>query len=201
MRGYMLAILVVSLVGCTSSTPERSNDLCAVFKEKRGWYRAALRAEKRWEISIPVAMAFIYQESGFRAFAKPPRKKLFGFIPWKRPSSSLGFSQATKPAWEDYLKATDQKYTSRVNFRDSIDFVGWYNHLSSGELEITRADAFHLYLAYHEGRTGYKRRGWTQKEPLKNIARKVASRADKYAEQFGSCRKKLRKGPWWWPFA
>ncbi|GIS77447.1 MAG: hypothetical protein CM1200mP13_08060 [Candidatus Pelagibacterales bacterium] len=35
-------------------------------------------------------------ESDFDWLAKPPRQKIFKIIPYKRPSSSLGYSQAVK---------------------------------------------------------------------------------------------------------
>ena len=39
-------------------------------------------------------MAIIKQESSFIADAKPDRRKLLGFIPWKRKSSARGYAQA-----------------------------------------------------------------------------------------------------------
>ena len=36
------------------------------------------------------------KESDFNWLAKPPRKKIFKVVPFKRPSSSFGYSQAVK---------------------------------------------------------------------------------------------------------
>ena len=40
--------------------------------------------------------SFRKKESDFNWLAKPPRTKLFKVIPFKRPSSSFGYSQAVK---------------------------------------------------------------------------------------------------------
>ena len=45
-------------------------------------------------------------ESDFDWLAKPPRHKLFKVIPFKRPSSSFGYSQAIKGTWEQYKNET-----------------------------------------------------------------------------------------------
>ena len=48
------------------------DNICLIFAEKADWFDDAARAE-RWDIPIPVLMAIMYQESSFRAKAKPPR--------------------------------------------------------------------------------------------------------------------------------
>ena len=45
---------------------------------------------------IYVQLAIIKMESDFDWLAKPQRQKLFKVIPFKRPSSSFGYSQAVK---------------------------------------------------------------------------------------------------------
>ena len=62
--------------------------------------------------------------------AKPPRQKIFKVIPFKRPSSSFGYSQAVKGTWEQY-KETGNKLATRARFKDSVDFIGWYTNKSS----------------------------------------------------------------------
>ena len=71
-------------------------------------------------------MAFIYQESSFQANIKPERTKLLGTIPWRRPSSSVGYSQALKNTWQDYKDETGNMWARRSSFNDSADFIGWY---------------------------------------------------------------------------
>ena len=64
------------------------------FEEKDDWYDDAADARDEWGSPIPVMMAIMHQESRFQADAKPPRKKLLGFIPGSRLSSAYGYSQA-----------------------------------------------------------------------------------------------------------
>ena len=71
-------------------------------------------------------MSFVYQESSFKANAKPEREKVLGFIPWLRPSSASGYSQALTKTWEDYKDETGNTRANRKNFNDSADFIGWY---------------------------------------------------------------------------
>ena len=54
-------------------------------------------------------------ESDFDWLAKPPRHKLFKVIPYKRKSSSFGYSQAIKGTWEQYKKETGNKLTQNIN--------------------------------------------------------------------------------------
>ena len=49
-----------------------------------------------------IQLAFIKFESDFHWLAKPKRQKLFKIIPFKRPSSSFGYSQAVKGTWKQY---------------------------------------------------------------------------------------------------
>ena len=122
----ILIILVLILSACVSSPPEKPDNICDIFQEKRSWYKAAIRSEKRWKLPPYVLMAFIHQESSFQAKIKPKRNKLLGFIPWTRPSSSVGYSQALKNTWQDYMNETGNSRAKRTNFSDSADFVGWY---------------------------------------------------------------------------
>ena len=64
-------------------------------------------------------------ESDFDWLAKPPRQKIFKIIPFKRPSSSFGYSQAVKGTWEQYKIETGNKLATRVRFKDSVDFIGY----------------------------------------------------------------------------
>ena len=65
-------------------------------------------------------------ESDFDWLAKPERNKIFKIIPYKRPSSSFGYSQAVKGTWKQYKKETNNPLAIRNRFKDSVDFIGWY---------------------------------------------------------------------------
>lgn len=202
-RSLLLILLFSLLAGCASRPPSKPADLCQVFREKDGWfddwYDAADDAESRWSIPIPVMMATMYQESGFRAKARPPRRRILWVIPWKRPSSAYGYAQVLETTWDGYRKATGRGGADRDDFSDAIDFIGWYHDTSAKKLRIARDDAYALYLAYHEGHGGYARGTFKGKKWLVDVARKVDTQAKRYDAQLASCRREF-EGPWWWPF-
>jgi hypothetical protein len=167
-----LLILSIFMTSCVSSPPEKPDNICDIFKEKRGWYKAAIETEKRWKLPPYVLIAFIYQESSFQAKIKPERKQLLGFIPWLRPSSSVGYSQALKNTWKDYKDETGNSWANRTDFSDSADFVGWYASKGFYQGFIT-TDARSLYLAYHEGYGGFKKKTYRKKQWLVTVADRV----------------------------
>jgi len=139
-------------------------------------------------------MAMMYQESRFQAKAKPPRKKIFGFIPGPRPSSAYGYSQAKKSTWKEYKSSAGNYGADRDDFEDAIDFVGWYNNKSKQRSGISRNDAYRLYLAYHEGHGGYNRGTYRKKKWLIDVARKVERKANTYQQQLNGCEEDLKSG-------
>ena len=200
LRRILLMLCCVAVVaGCATAPPGRSDNICLIFAEKADWFDDAARAERRWDISIPVLMAIMYQESSFRAKAKPPRLKVFGVIPWKRPSTAYGYAQVKNETWEEYVEAEGGLLSDRDDFRDAIDFMAWYNRASVKELGLKPTDAYSLYLAYHDGRGGFRRGTWRSKGWLIETAKKVQARANRYETQLRGCRKSL-ESPWWWPF-
>jgi hypothetical protein len=196
----VLVLILLGLAGCTSSPPEKPDNLCEIFYEKDSWYKDAKKASRRWGSSIPVMMAFIHQESAFRSRAKPPRTKILWVIPGPRPASAYGYSQATDDTWGMYKRATGRWGADRNDFDDAIDFIGWYNDQSFRRNKITKTDANNLYLAYHEGHGGFAKRSFAKKQWLKDVSNKVAARAGNYAQQLKECEKKLDRGFFSWLF-
>jgi hypothetical protein len=136
-------------------------------------------------------MAIINQESAFIADAEPPRPVILGFIPWFRSSSAYGYAQAKDETWAEYQQRANNSWANRESFADSCDFVAWYCDYSHKKLGISAEDTRNLYLTYHEGITGYKRKTYTQKPWLINIAQKVQQRAARYDQQLATCRQEL----------
>ncbi|AQA18820.1 hypothetical protein BST95_11795 [Halioglobus japonicus] len=189
-------LLLLILSGCATSPPSNQNNLCEIFREKKGWYDDAADARKEWGSPISVMMAIMYQESRFVAKAKPPRKKIFGFIPGPRPSDAYGYSQAKKSTWKDYKRSSGNYGADRDDFADAIDFIGWYNHQSNRRNGISKSDPYRLYLAYHEGHGGYSRGSYRSKDWLQGVARKVQKKADTYGGQLRSCEEDLKDDGW-----
>ena len=192
-RLYWLLPLLLLLSACASTAPRNITNVCAIFDEKRSWYRAAKSAEARWQVPIAVNMAFIYQESSFRARARPERNRLLWIFPGPRPSSAYGYAQALDSTWAEYEERSGNHRASRADFADAIDFVGWYNANSQRISGIANHDARNLYYAYHEGNGGFQRGSYRSKEWLLQAADRVQSNATRFDSQLASCRADLDK--------
>lgn len=194
-----LVTAALLLGACATAPPPQPDDICAIFRDKSGWYQDSVAARKNWRSPIPVMMAIMHQESRFQSQAKPPRTKILGFIPGPRPSSAFGYSQAKKATWGDYQLSSGNYGADRDDFDDAIDFIGWYNNTSGKRSNIAVDDSYHLYLAYHEGHGGFNRRTFKNKAWLKAVASKVSAMAGRYRVQLQRCEKSLKKS-WWNPF-
>ena len=189
-RSYFLILLAIFITGC-SSIPQNTSNSCSIFNERYLWYKHAKKTEKKWGTPIYIQLAIIKMESDFDWLAKPPRQKLFKVIPFKRPSSSFGYSQAVKGTWEQYKDETGNKLATRTRFKDSVDFIGWYTDKTESLLKISKKDAFRQYLAYHEGWGGYK--NYRKNQKVISLAKKVEKQSNKYKSQLQDCQKRLNK--------
>lgn len=201
-RTLPIVALTLLLTACATTPPRQQDNICQIFRQYPNWYDHTLDSEQRWGTPIPIQMAIVQQESSFRASVRPERTRLLGFIPWRRPSSAKGYAQAQDPAWQDYMDATGQMIARRSSFSDAVDFIGWYNDVSHRRLNLRKDDAFNLYLAYHEGHSGYQSGAWRNKNSLQGIARKVERQAAQYEAQLQSCRDEFHCRRWYqiWPF-
>ena len=198
----LLLTTLVGLTACSTQPPRDQSDLCAIFDENPRWYDHALASQRDWGTPIAVQMAFVQQESSFRARARPERRRFLGIFPGRRPSSARGYAQAQDPAWQDYQKATGKRFAQRIDIDDALDFIGWYNDVSHRRLGLAKNDAYSLYLAYHEGHTGYQRGAWRNQAALRDIASRVDQRALTYQRQLNACQDRFRCRRWYqfWPF-
>ncbi len=145
------------------------------------------RTQSRWGVPVAVQMATIYQESKFIGNARTPQQYSLGVIPMGRQSSAYGYSQALDGTWEEYQEEQGGFTSRRDNIRHATDFMGWYFDKTEKSLGISKADTKHQYLAYHEGRTGYKRGSYLRKGWLMEVSDEVALRAILYDTQLKSC--------------
>ena len=192
----LLVLLGTTLTACLSTAPRQAANVCSIFEDQRAWFRAAEQSQRRWDIPVGVSMAFIYQESGFRSRARPARSRILGVIPGPRPSDAFGYAQALDSTWDDYRQSTGNRLARRSNFAHAVDFVGWYNANSVRRNAIARDDARNLYLAYHEGNTGFARGSYADKPWLLEIADTVQRDAQRYQAQYEQCAPALRQS-WW----
>ena len=186
LKKYFLFFLFFILIGC-SSVPKNTVNACAIFDEKYFWYKFAKSTEKKWGAPVELQMAIIKKESGYDWLARPERTKLFKVIPWKRKSSSLGYSQAVVDTWETYKRSRGKKYVTRVLFKDSSDFIGWYVDQTYKKMKVPKNNYFRQYLYYYNG--------WTKRTRPESIpyAKEVSRMAKKYRDQIRKCQSKLNR--------
>ncbi len=184
-------LLFFLILSSCSSIPKNTSNSCSIFNERYFWYKYTKKTEQKWGTPIYLQLAIIKMESDFDWLAKPERQKIFKVIPYKRPSSSFGYSQAVKGTWDQYKKETNNKLATRARFRDSVDFIGWYTDKTEKLLKISKKDVYRQYLAYHEGWGNYKNYKNNQKVII--LAKKVTEQANEYRKQLSKCQKRLNK--------
>ena len=184
-----LILFIIFFLSACSSIPKNASNSCSIFEEKYLWYKHAKKTEKKWGTPVYLQLAIIKMESSFDRFAKPPRQKLFKVVPYKRPSSSFGYSQAVKGTWKQYKKETGNKFATRSRFKDSVDFVGWYTNKTEKILKVSKKDAFKQYIASHEGWGNYK--NYKKNNKVINLAKKVERQSNIYKKQLSDCKNKL----------
>lgn len=184
---------IAALAGLSScaSSPNRINNMCAVFDQNDGyvtnWRRSARAVETKYGIPVPVLMATIRKESGFKHNARPPRTYYLGFIPGKRASSAFGYSQALDGTWDQYRKETGSWAARRNNFADAVDFVGWYHQKTVDTFGVKPGDTYNLYLAYYSGWGAYGKGSWRSNASIMKYAQATAKMAVDYDAQLQTC--------------
>ncbi len=196
-KSVIILILIMLISGCVTPQPKNISNICEIFKEREDWWDAANDMNDRWGTPIHVVMAMMYQESSFKADAAPPMEYFLGFIPIGRASSAYGYSQAKTVTWDEYVKESGNSWSSRSDFDDAIDFMGWYTAKTNRLNKVSKWDAKNQYLNYHEGWGGYKRKTYRKKAWLVRVAQKVDNRAKRYATQLRGCEDYLNSS-WLW---
>ena len=186
----LLIFLMLFFTAC-SSIPKNVQNSCAIFEERYLWYKHTKASYEKWGVPIHIQLAFIKKESNFNWLAKPPRVKLFKVIPFKRKSSSFGYSQAIDKTFQQYKRETGKKFATRANFKYSVDFIGWYVNKTTTLLKIPKNDAYREYLAYYKGWGDYKNYSKYKKAII--YAKSVKDSANKYRKQLTLCKKNLDK--------
>ena len=182
-----LLILSLFLASCVTDRSFNTSNICDIFKTNPKWKSYTESTKEKWGVPVSLQLSFIKHESSFQRTARPPRKKVLGFIPGLRASSAYGYSQALDGTWEEYKKATGNSKADRKNFEDASDFIGWYIEGSYRLLKLDKSDMYNHYLAYHEGRGGYQKKSFNKKKWLLEVAKKVERQAKEYSSQIKKC--------------
>ena len=191
LKNNLIYFVIFFFVVSCSSVPKYPNNACKIFGQKYLWYKHTKKSSRIYGAPVHIILAFVNKESGFNRWAKPKRTKLFKVIPYKRPSSSFGYSQAVKGTWKQYKNETGNKLATRTRFKDSVDFIGWYTNKTEKILKIPKTDAFKQYIAYHEGWGNYK--NYKKNTKVIGLAKKVKKQSDKYKNQLQKCQKTLNR--------
>lgn len=138
-------------------------------------------------------LAFVKKESGFNRWAKPKRKKIFKIIPYKRISSSVGYSQAIDKTWEQYKKESNNPLALRNRFKDSVMFIGWYVNKTHQINNIPLNDSYRQYLNYYLGWGNYAKKTYTKDKKAIVLAKNVQKQSNIYRQQLIKCKKNLNK--------
>ena len=161
-------------------------NICAILAQDKSWPADTLRASRRWQVQPWLPLAVIYHESRFEAQARPPMKHINGI--WQRPSSAYGFAQAIDSTWNEYnAKVSSKVILMRDEYQDAVDFASYYlrHIMDSLDVSPTRVDL--LYLAYHEGISGYTNKSYSSKKWLIKTSGRVAATAALFHRQWLSC--------------
>jgi hypothetical protein len=191
----LLGAAALLLAACaTPAPPGRVDDACAIFIEKKDWWRASKASERRWGLPPALLLAIVRQESSFTHDARPPRRGGFLFFPGPRASSAYGYAQALDGTWAEYRRATGSVFADRDNFEHASDFIGWYFAESRRRLQLPPTAFKEHYLAYHEGHGGFSRGTHRSKGWLLSVADRVAATARTYSGQIQGCAARLNGG-------
>ena len=191
-RNFIYFIVFIFLVSC-SSVPKYPQNACKIFGEKYFYLKYTRAASKKWNVPISSILAVINKESGFKRFAKPKRTKIFKIIPYRRPSSSLGFSQAVNKTWELYKKENNKPIALRISFKNSSDFIGWYFWKTNKINKVSLNDTRNMYLNYYLGWGAYKNKAYQNDKKDIIFAKSVDKQAKVYKNQLQECKSILNK--------
>jgi hypothetical protein len=191
MGRWIILAAAIALGACSGSEPPPSTvvDACRMQAERPHWFRAMKQTERKYGVPVSVQLATISRESSFVADARPMRteRSMIFFTREVPRSSAYGYAQAIDGTWEWYLRDTGRRRAARDDFADASDFIGWYMSLNSRMNGVPLDDAYSQYLAYHEGKAGYRRGTYRGKAWLPPVARDVQSWANRYEAQLQRC--------------
>ena len=187
----LLYFVILSLLVSCNSIPKNTENACSIFSEHYFWYKYIKNSSEKYNVPVHIILAFVNKESGFNRYARPERTKLFKIIPYKRPSSSLGYSQAVKKTWEQYKNETNNPLALRTLFKDSVMFIGWYINKTHKVNKIPFNDSYRQYLNYYLGWGNYANKTYKSDKKAIIFAKSVQKQSNIYKNQLRECQKSL----------
>jgi len=191
-KNLIYLIFFFFFISC-SSVPKYPSNACKIFGERYLWYKHSKKSSEVYGAPIHIILAFVNKESGFNRWAKPKRKRIFKVIPYKRPSSSFGYSQAVKGTWEQYKNETNNPLALRSRFKDSVMFISWHINKTNKINKIPFNDAYRQYLNYYLGWNGYAKKKYKTDKKSIIFAKSVEKKSKIYKKQLQGCQKALNR--------
>ncbi len=191
LKNNLIYFIIFFFIASCSSVPKYPANACKIFGERYLWYKHIKKSSQTYGAPVHIILAFVNKESGFNRWAKPKRTKLFKVVPYKRPSSSLGYSQAVKKTWELYKTETDNPLALRTRFKDSVMFIGWYIKKTNKINKIPLNDSYRQYLNYYLGWGAYAKKVYKTDKKSIIFAKNVEKQSKIYKSQLRECQKSL----------
>ena len=188
---YLIYFIIFFAITSCSSIPKYPSNACKIFSERYLWYKHTKKSSDKYGAPVHIILAFVNKESGFNRWAKPKRTKLFKVIPYKRLSSSLGYSQAVKKTWQLYKNETNSPLALRTRFKDSVMFIGWYINKTRTINKIPPNDSYRQYLNYYLGWGNYANKTYQSDKKAIILAKNVQQQSNIYRNQLKECQKNL----------
>jgi len=189
-RNLIYFIILFFIASC-STIPKYPQNACKIFDQNYLWYKSIKKSSEIYDVPIYIILAFVNKESGFKRWARPERKKLFKIIPYKRPSSSFGYSQAVNKTWELYKTETNNSFALRARFKDSVMFIAWYMNKTKKINKIPVTDSYRQYLNYYLGWGNYSKKVYKTDKKAIIFAKSVQKQSQIYKNQLKECQKSL----------
>ncbi len=191
LKNNLIYFIIFFFLTSCSSVPKYPQNACKIFGENYLWYKSAKKSSDTYGVPIHIILAFVKKESGFNRWAKPKRTKLFKIVPYKRPSSSFGYSQAVKKTWEMYKTESNNPLALRTRFKDSVMFIGWYINKTNKINKIPLNDSYRQYLNYYLGWGNYTKKAYKMDKKAILFAKNVKKQSSIYKSQLRECKKSL----------
>ncbi len=193
LKNNLVYLIIFFLLTSCSSIPKYPQNACKIFGENYLWFKSIKKSSETYGAPIHIILAFVNKESGFNRWAKPKRTKIFKVIPYKRPSSSFGYSQAVKKTWELYKTETSNPLALRSRFADSVMFIGWDMKKTNKINKIPLNDSYRQYLNYYLGWGSYSKKVYKTDKKAVLYAKNVQKLSKVYKSQLRECQKSLNR--------
>ena len=189
-KNLIYLIIFLFLVSC-NTFPKHPQNACKIFGQNYLWYKSVKKSSETYGAPIHIILAIVNKESGFKRYAKPPRKKYFKLPIGKRESSSFGYSQSIKASWKEFKTETNSPLALRTRFKDSVMFIGWYISKTNKINKIPFDDAYRQYLNYYLGWGNYSKAVYKTDKKAVIFAKNVQKQSNIYKGQLQECQKSL----------